>query len=76
MTSGNMLPATILKKSFLRKVFFLPHIYIEYQVRGLRGLRNSTMWIYPSEVIENDHHDQKLNSSVTYGQTAWPNNDG
>ena len=54
MTSGNMLPAKIIKKSFFRELFFLPHIYIEYLSMGLRGLRNSTIWIYPSEISEKE----------------------
>jgi len=52
MTSGNKLPAKELKRSFFRRLLFLPHIYIEYQAKGLQGFKTVAVWLYPSEIFD------------------------
>jgi len=51
-TTGNNLPAKIVKKSLLRRLFFLPGILVEYQGTGLKGIKTYTTWMYKTNIIE------------------------
>lgn len=50
-TSGNLLPARILRKSKIRKFFGLPYIFIKYEGTNLKGPMSYTGWFYQDEVI-------------------------
>jgi len=50
ITTGNKLPAKIIKKSLLRRLFLLPYILVEYQGAGLRGVKDYTTWMHQSEI--------------------------
>ena len=51
-TSGNLLPAKIIKKSFIRKLFLQPYILIEYIGSDLKGKCKKTQWYKPSNIID------------------------
>jgi len=51
ITTGNKLPAKIIKKSLLRRLLLLPHILVEYQGTGLQGIKNYEIWMYQSEIF-------------------------
>ena len=62
MTSGNLLPAKIIKKSFIRKLFLQPYILIEYIGSNLEGKCNRTQWYKPSNII--DFSENKINCLI------------
>ena len=45
-TSGNNLPAKIVRKSFWRNLFFLPNILVEYLGSNLHGPKIYSTWVY------------------------------
>lgn len=49
-TSGNALPATVLKRSKMRAFFRLPSIKLAVLCTGLTGYRVSTSWYYPNDI--------------------------
>lgn len=50
-TSGNLLPARIIRFSKLRKFFRLPSILVEVEGTNRRGPISRTSWFYQDEVI-------------------------
>lgn len=52
VTTGNKLPARIIKKSLLRNLFFLPSILVEYQGTGLKGIEIYTTWMRKTDIFE------------------------
>ena len=52
ITTGNKLPAKIIKKSLLRSLFFLPNTLVEYQGTGLKGIKTYTTWMYKTDIFE------------------------
>lgn len=79
-TSGNFLPAKIIKKSFIRKLFLLPYILIEYIGSDLKGKCKRTQWYKPSNIIistcdlhceypqcDNEFHGDDIETAIDLG---------
>jgi len=52
ITSGNKLPAEIIKKSWLRRLFLLPHILVWVQGTDSKGVKFYRTWMRQSEIFK------------------------
>lgn len=50
ITTGNRVPCTVIKRSWVHRVFLLPSVQVEYIYEGLSGPIYKKRWRYPSEV--------------------------
>lgn len=50
ITSGNKVSCKVIKRSWVRRIFFLPSVRVAYILNGLSGLMYRERWKYPSEV--------------------------
>lgn len=50
ITTGNLLPAVVVKISWMRKLFFLPSVLCSYEYRGIGGARDVENWFHESEI--------------------------
>ena len=50
VTSGNPLPCTVIQKSWLRSLFFLPNTQIDLKITSLSGPKVVRRWVYKSEI--------------------------